>query len=143
MSDINMHQLAFSSLEYANGYLKVFQHGVESEKPRFNNELLYQMAVMCLEKYLVGLLARYDWPATHHMPLALFKEAKEFDPLLTDEMKQTAILVGKFESICVLEGSGYTMPSKEELRLMLSGIKRIKKVVDQRMKEIEPVGQGD
>ncbi len=139
ITEHEMHQLAVSSLEYANGYFRVFQSSVESNKTRFNNELLYQMAVLCFEKYLVGLLARYEWAATHHMPTALFKEARQFEPLLTDEMKETAILVGKFESICSLDSFGYRIPSKEDLKVMLQGIKKIKKVVEKRIKEIELV----
>ncbi len=138
VTEQEMHQLAFSSLKYANGYFKALQNSIEGGKTKFNNELLYQMAVLCFEKYLVGLLARYEWPATHHMPTALFKEAKEFDPLLTDEMKDTAILVGKFESICAFDSFGYKTPTKDDLKQMLNGIRQIKKVVEKRIKEIEP-----
>lgn len=137
ISEYDMHQLAISSLEYANSYFRTFRKSIESEKSRFDNELLYQMAVMCFEKYLVGLLARYEWAATHHMPLALFKEAQEFEPLLTAEMKQTAILVGKFEAICALEDFGYRTPTKEDLRQMLAGIKKIKEVVEKKIQEID------
>jgi hypothetical protein len=139
ITEQEMQQLAISSLAYANGYFKVFQSSVESNKSKFNNELLYQMAVLCFEKYLVGLLARYEWPATHHMPTALFKEAREFEPLLTDEMKETAILVGKFESICALDSFGYRIPTTDDLKEMLQGIRKIKKVVEIRIKEIKMV----
>ncbi len=137
MTEYDMHQLAISSLEYANGYYKVLKKSMESEKARFNNELLYQMAIMCYEKYLVGLLARYEWAATHHMPVALFREAKEFEPLLTDEMKQTAILIGKFEAICSFEDFGYRIPTKDELKLMLIGIKQVKSIVERRVRELD------
>ena len=81
-------------------------------------------------------MARYDWNATHHMPIALYKEALEFEPKLTDNMKQTAILVGKFEAICSLEGFGYRTPSNEDLEAMTSGIKEIKDLVEERIAEI-------
>jgi hypothetical protein len=81
-------------------------------------------------------MARYDWHASHHMPIALYKEALEFDPELTESMKKTSILVGKFEAICSLEGFGYRTPSTEELHAMATGIQEIKELVEKRAKEI-------
>ena len=134
--DKEMKELAISSLEYANGYFTTFQKSIANEKSRFNNDLLYQMAVMCLEKYFIALLARYDWNATHHMPIAMYKEALTFEPELTDEMKQTSILVGKFEAICSIDGFGYRAPSKEDLLSMNKGIIDIKNLVEKRIAEI-------
>lgn len=133
-----MRTLAISSLEYANGYFTTFQKSMSNEKSRFNNDLLYQMAVMSLEKYFIALLARYDWNATHHMPVAMYKEALTFEPELTPEMKQTAILVGKFEAICSLDGFGYRPPTTDDLRGMNKGIEDIKMLVEKRLAEITP-----
>jgi len=56
--------------------------------------------------------------------------------MLTDEMKKTAILIGKFESICSLDGFGYGIPSKEELNQMIKGIDEVKTIAEKRIKEI-------
>jgi len=135
--DPEMKILAISSLNYANGYFATFQKSLANEKSRFDNDLLYQLAVMSVEKYFIALLARYDWNATHHMPVAMYKEALTFEPELTEEMKKTAILVGKFEAICSLDGFGYQMPSRNDLKAMNDGIYEIKKLVEKRMDEIE------
>jgi hypothetical protein len=134
--DKEMVELAKSSLKYANGYFSIFSKSLENEKSRFNNDLLYQMAIMSVEKYFVALLARYDWSATHHMPVAMYKEALDFEPELTPEMKQTVILVGKFEGICSVDGFGYRTPSKEDLYMMKCGIEEIKNLVEKRINEI-------
>lgn len=131
-----MRAVAFSSLRYANGFFQTFQNSLNGKKSRFNEDLLYHIAVMSLEKYFVALLARYDWNATHHLLIALYKEALTFEPGLTEKMKQTAILVGKFEAICSLDGFGYHTPATEELLAMLSGIKEIKELVERRLEEI-------
>jgi len=136
--DTEMLELAKSSLKYANGYFNTFQRSLSSEHSRFDNDLLYQLAVMSVEKYFIALLARYDWNATHHMPIAMYKEALTFEPELTEEMKQTAILVGKFEAICSIEGFGYRIPSKEDLQSMNKGILDIKLLVEKRLAEIIP-----
>ena len=135
--DKEMFELAKSSLQYANGYFSTFSKSVGSENSRFDNDLLYQLAVMSVEKYFIALLARYDWNATHHMPIAMYKEALQFEPELTDEMKQTAILVGKFEAICSIDGFGYRIPSKDDLQSMKNGILDIKLLVEKRLSEID------
>ena len=135
--DTEMFELAKSSLQYANGYFSTFSKSVGNENSRFDNDLLYQLAVMSVEKYFIALLARYDWNATHHMPIAMYKEALQFEPELTDEMKQTAILVGKFEAICSIDGFGYRIPSKDDLQSMKNGILDIKLLVEKRLSEID------
>lgn len=134
--DKEMAELAKSSLKYANGFFSTFSKSLTNENSRFDNDLLYQMAIMSVEKYFVALLARYDWSATHHMPVAMYKEALEFEPELTPEMKQTTIMVGKFEGICSVDGFGYRTPSMEDLQLMKTGIQEIKQLVEKRLAEI-------
>ena len=131
-----MRKLAFSSLRYANGFFQAFEKSLNGKSSRFSDDLLYHFAVMSLEKYFVALLARYNWNVTHHMPIALYKEAQVFEPELTEEMKQTALLVGKFEAICSLDGFGYRTPTINELHLMESGISEIKMLVEKRLAEI-------
>jgi len=132
--DMRLHSL--SCLEYANGFFSAFQKSLNNKNSRFDNDLLYDMAVLSHEKYFVSLMARYDWHASHHMPIALYKEALEFDSELTESMKQTSILVGKFEAICSLDGFGYRTPSTEDLHAMEAGLREIKELVEKRAGEI-------
>ena len=134
--DPEMRTHSLSCLNYANGFFSAFQKSLNNKKSRFDNDLLYDFAVLSHEKYFVALMARYDWNATHHMPIALFKEALGFDSELTESMKQTSILVGKFEAICSLEGFGYRTPSTEELHAMETGLQEIKQLVEKRAEEI-------
>ncbi|MBN2744428.1 MAG: hypothetical protein JXR39_11090 [Marinilabiliaceae bacterium] len=134
-TDLEMKKLATDCIEYANGYYMALLRGLTSSK-RFNNDLRYNMAVMCVEKYFVGLLASYDQHAEHHMPQALFNEAKAVEPELTDTMKQTCILVGKFEAICSLEGFGYRTPTDADIEQMITGIGEIKALVEKRINSL-------
>ena len=132
--EMRLHSL--STLHYANGFFSAFQKSLNNKNSRFDNDLLYDFAVLSHEKYFVALMARYDWNATHHMPIALFKEALSLDSELTESMKQTSILVGKFEAICSLEGFGYRTPSTKDLQTMSIGLLEIKKLVEKRAAEI-------
>jgi hypothetical protein len=60
----------------------------------------------------------------------------QFEPELTDNMKQTCILVGKFEAICSIEGFGYRQPSKDDLAAMDKGINEIRALVEKRIEEV-------
>jgi len=134
--DEDMRKQAISCLQYANGFYTTLRNSLDNENSRFDNDLRYNIAVICLEKYFVSLMARYDWNATHHMPIALFKEALTLDNELTESMKKTAILAGKFEAICSLEGFGYRTPSTDDLEAMAQGILEIKTWVEKRIAEI-------
>jgi hypothetical protein len=136
--DEEMLLLANSSLLYANSYLSTLEKSL-SKKEHFNNDLLYNIAVMAFEKYFVSLLARYNWAATHHMPVALYREAEQFDNELTESMKATSILVGKFERICSLDDFGYRTPEIEEIRSMVEGMKEIKILVEKRLSEVNEI----
>lgn len=135
--EAEMRIQALNCFQYANSFFATFQKSLLNKKSRFDNDLLYNFAVMCIEKYFVALLARYDWNANHHMPIALYREALDYEPELNDNMKQTAILIGKFEAICSLDGFGYRTPSTEELRKMADGLQEIKNLVEKRIGEIE------
>jgi len=135
--DKEMRTQAIECLQYANSYLLTFQKSLVNKNTRFDNDMLYNLASMSIEKYFVALLARFDWNATHHMPISLYREAKELDPEIPVDMKQTAILVGKFEAICSLDGFGYRTPSTEDLKTMCNGLQEIRDWVEMRMEEID------
>ena len=134
--DQEMKTVAIDSFGFAKSYLSTLEHSL-GRSSRFNNDLLYNIAVMAMEKLFVALLARYDWNATHHMPVALYKEALQFETEMTDNMKATSILVGKFEAICSLDGFGYKTPTNDELHSMMTGMKEIELLVEKRIEEIQ------
>ena len=86
----------------ALGYLKTLERSL-ARKSRFNNELLYQIAAITLEKLLVALLASYEINATHHTPLALIEEANSttFVPEGTDAA------IDGFGNIVIMLGGGF------------------------------------
>jgi len=131
-----MRTHAISCFQYADSYFSTFRKSLHNKNSRFDNDLLYNLAVISVEKYFVALLARNNYNATHHMPVSLYREALNIDPEVTASMKQTSILVGKFEAICSLDGFGYRTPSTCELESMAVGILEIKELVEKRIEEI-------
>jgi len=125
-------KLAIDAYKESLNYLSILERTLV-RKSKFNNDLLYGMAVMCFEKQFVGLIAHHGAMAAHHMPLALYKDAHQYERALTPEMKDTARLVGKFESICSLDGFGYKTPTDEELKQMIIGMVEINKLISIRI----------
>jgi hypothetical protein len=130
--------LALESLEHANQYFSILDKSLNPSS-RFNNDLKYSMALMTVEKYFVALMACYEELPTHHVPLGLYREAETLETALTPSIKQTCILIGKFEGICSLEDFGYRTPSSEDLQAMLEGMRELQALVELRVGAVEAV----
>jgi len=130
-----MNELANESLHYASSYLKTVQASRNAPTRRLDNDLLYNLIAVCFEKYMVALLAHHDIIANNHLPLLLYKEAKAFEPTLSDSIKQTAQLIGSFEAICSLDGFGYKTPEDTAIDRMLTGLGELQEMVVGRITE--------
>ncbi|MGE4433949.1 MAG: hypothetical protein AB7D40_08035 [Bacteroidales bacterium] len=131
-----MKAQALSSFNYAQSYHKTALRDLESTNRRFDNDLLYNLISMSFEKYMVALLARYDWNASSHLPVLLYKEALIFEPELDATFKETAKLIGSFESICSLDSFGYKTPNDLQIKQMIEGLDKLNQHVTTRMTEI-------
>jgi len=120
-------ELAVSLFTEGKGFMKTLERHLKAPS-RFNNDTLFNIAVLSFEKMFVALLAHHEIEALHHTPLALFKEAQSVSGL-TDEMKQTARLIASHESICSLDDKSYTTPTDEELRQIIAGLMEIKEFI--------------
>lgn len=125
--------LAIELLAEGEKYLGTLSRTLE-KKSRFDNDLLYSMTVMSCEKLFVALLYHYDEFAEHHMPIALYNDAARVEPELTPEMKDTCRLIGRFESICSIDGFGYKTPTDEDLKKMILGLQDIHALIVKRIR---------
>lgn len=112
----------------ATGYLKTLEKSL-SHKSKFNNELLYNIVAMCTEKLFMTYLLNKSINATHHTPMALYNEVSKIYQL-PENFKDTVKLIGKFESICLIDSFGYKTPSTDELKKMIEGLVEIKGHLD-------------
>lgn len=107
------------------GYLNTLEKHL-TKPSRFDNTLLFNIAIMSYEKMFAALLAHYETDALHHTPVAMFNEASEYDKGLTDEMKEIAKFIQSFESICSFEDKPYRTPANEELVRIIHGLLLLK-----------------
>lgn len=127
--DKDLAILVNENLIFANSYYSTLLKGVTIPS-KFNNSIRYNMVLICLEKYFIALLSCYNTLPTNHTPVGLYNEALMVVKSLTASIKQTCILIGKFENICSFEGSGYQTPSDEDLKQMILGLKEIKELTE-------------
>jgi hypothetical protein len=122
MTEMEKH--ATLTFDEAIKYIQTLEKSL-TRKSRFNNDLLYGMAAMGFEKLFVSMIARKGLNATHHTPMALYQEANGLHPL-PEYMNDTAKLLGKFESICSMDGFGYKTPTDDELKSIIEGLVAIR-----------------
>ena len=109
----------------AVGYLQTLEKHLVKPS-RFDNMLLFNISIMSYEKMMASVLAHYKTEPTHHTPLAMFREASDFDKNLNEDMKETARFIQSFESICSFDDKGYKTPTNEELLKIITGLIDIK-----------------
>jgi len=126
---------AKSLLKDAQGYMKVIEGHLQTPS-RFDVPLLHNIANISFEKLLVALLAYYGIEALNHTPMALFIEASKTDTGLTESMRQTAKYLQRHESICSLDGTGYSVPTEDELHVIIIGLIEIRAFVEGRLAEL-------
>jgi hypothetical protein len=117
-------QMALAIYSEAAKYLNTLKKSL-TRPSKFNRELRYGICVMCFEKLLVAHIMHFGVMAEHHVPLALYNEATKLDPDFPVRFKATAQLIGKFESICSLEGFGYRKADEKDIHDMISGMVEI------------------
>jgi len=135
MKMLDEETLAQSTYAEARKYLATLQRGM-NRPSRFNPMLRYNICVLCFEKLFVAYIAHLGMMAEHHVPLSLFKEAARLDPQLPADFEAIARSVGRFESICSVDGFGYQTPTDADIQSMISGLLIINNYIETKIGNI-------
>ena len=99
-------------------YLKTAVNGL-ARPAVFNNELIYHLTAMAIEKLLVGIWQYYrQMPADHTLD-GLVDELVEFCPMdkdLSDGIKK----IGRFDDMCSLVPVSRSIPNDLQIKTMLA-----------------------
>jgi len=124
--------LAQTTYSEACKYLAALKSGIDRPS-RFNPMLRYNICVLCFEKLFVAYIAHLGMMAEHHVPLALFKETVKIDPAFPADFEEIARSVGRFESICSIDGFGYQTPTDRDIQGMISGLIKINDYIEKKI----------
>ena len=110
--------------------------GIQLVKPcSCVNALHFNRTVTRRKKLLAAIISNYETKPEHHTPGAMFREASKYDNGLTENMRNTAIFMQKFEAICSFDVKAYKTPENEELLKIIHGLIEIRNHVIDVLKE--------
>jgi len=132
--EYTMEELSSNLLEEGLGYMKTLKRYL-TKPSRFDDELLFNMTVICYEKFLTALITHYNEMPLSHEPSALFEEAQKQDGGLTKEMGETMNQIKSHESICSFENKGYKVPTSKKLKEIISGLIPIEQYISKKVKQ--------
>ncbi len=100
----------------------------------FDNEFIYNLAVLAGERLALGLLLSYDYIPSATSLSGMLQEGKEFYTL-DDELLKGARFINKFQFFCSLEVVPLTVPNDEELSSIVNYIQTIYDFSEQNLNE--------
>jgi HEPN domain-containing protein len=106
---------------YYNSAKKSFYKGDN----KFNEELVFNILTMSVEKYLVGLLMSKGNMPMNHVIKYLLQEAEEYftlDKIIHEQLAK----VDDYLYICSMDDFTKKVPSKEELENILLAVDKLK-----------------
>lgn len=116
-----MHSSALNWHEHIKAgrkYLKTAINGL-ARPVVFNNELIYHLTAMAIEKLLVGVWQYHQQMPTDHTLVGLVEELVKFCPMdkdLADGIKET----GRFDDMCPLVPVNRSIPNDMQIKTMLA-----------------------
>lgn len=129
-----MHSTALDWKEHITAgrkYLKTAGNGL-ARPSVFNNELIYQLAAMAVEKLLVGVFQYHHKMPTDHTLYGLVDELAHFCPLdkdLADGIKA----LGRFDDMCPLIPVNRTVPDDKQIKTILTLCRKVATFAEQQV----------
>lgn len=112
-------------------YLKTCK-GLLNNKKTFDNEFIYNLAVLAGERLALGLLLSYDYIPSATSLSGMIQEGKEFyeydESLLTG-----ARFINRFQFFCSLEVVPLTVPNDEEIERLVGYMEDIRVFADKNL----------
>ncbi len=98
----------------------------------FDNEFLYNLAVLAGERLVLGMLLSYDYIPASTSLSGMLQEGKEYYTL-NDEIKEGNRFLNKFQTFCSLEVVPFTPPEDKEMEKIISFIGVIEEFCDKNL----------
>lgn len=99
-------------------YLKTARNGLKRPSV-FNNELIYHLTAMAIEKFLVGVYQYHKQMPADHTLEGLVDDLSSICPLDTD-LGESIKGVGRFDDMCPLVPVNRTVPDHMQIQSILA-----------------------
>ncbi len=112
-------------------YLKTCK-SISVNKKKFDNEFIYNLAVLAGERLVLGLLLSYDYIPSATSLSGMIQEGKEFYEY-DDSILEGARFVNKFQFFCSLEVVPLKVPNDEEILKLVGYMETIQAFTDKNL----------
>ncbi|MGQ1786728.1 MULTISPECIES: hypothetical protein [unclassified Saccharicrinis] len=118
-------------------YLNTCEKLIVNRGP-FDNEFLYNLAVLAGERLALGMLLSYDYIPASTSLSGMLQEGNEFYEL-SEDITKGARFMNKFQTFCSLEVVPFTPPTDEELESIVNFISKVGRFCTNNLNKTVPV----
>jgi hypothetical protein len=133
------------SLQPISGWEEFFRHGEgylnaavgahRKQMQAFTPEILYNLAAMAIEKFVMAALMRHGAMPYNHTMADLVEAMEETFPGKIAAIKDRLLALDKYQEICDLDGFKISPPRPEEIPAILELAGKLREVITQHIKD--------
>jgi len=130
---------SLQSLQPISGWEEFFRHGEgylnaavgahRKQVQAFTPEILYNLAAMAIEKFVMAALMRHGAMPYNHTMIDLVEAMEETFPGRMAAIKDRLLALDKYQEICDLDGFKISPPRPEEIPAMLEVAGKLRTLV--------------
>ena len=136
---------SLQSLQPISGWEEFFRHGEgylnaavgahRKQMQAFTPEILYNLAAMAIEKFVMAALMRHGAMPYNHTMADLVEAMEQTFPGKIAEIKERLLALDKYQEICDLDGFKISPPRPEEIPAILELAGKLREVITQHIKD--------
>lgn len=100
-------------------FLKTAYSAFEKGAKAFNEESLYNITAMAIEKFIMAFLMKNGDLAENHTMIDLAAAMKRHFKVMPAELEQKLEFLDSFQEICDMDQYQCTTPNREEIRIII------------------------
>ncbi len=122
---------------HGEGYLNAAVGAHRKQVQAFTPEILYNLAAMAIEKFVMAALMRHGAMPYNHIMVDLVEAMEQTFPGRLGQIQDDLLRLDKYQEICDLDGFKISPPRPEEIPAMLELTKRLKRLVLEELPDIK------
>ena len=120
---------------HGEGYLNAAVGAHRKQMQAFTPEILYNLAAMAIEKFVMAALMRHGAMPYNHTMADLVEAMEQTFPGKIAEIKERLLALDKYQEICDLDGFKISPPRPEEIPAILELAGKLREVITQHIKD--------
>jgi len=119
--------------EEGSGYLSTAHAAYEKRRKVYTAGILYNLAAMAIEKFVMAALMRYGTMPYNHTMADLVEAMEETFPGDLNDIRSGLLQMDKYQEICDLEGFSIAPPAMDEIPAMLALAEKVQSLVSEKI----------